>query len=66
MPYSGGVIGCHSNGATVNHLTRGSLAVLLKLFTGLPLIAFGTSTVEVLTHAVARGLVLTGVGITSI
>lgn len=66
VPHFGGIIGRYSNGAAVNHLTRGGLTVLLKLFTGLSLVAFGTSTVEVLAHAVACGLVLTGVGITSI
>lgn len=66
VPHAGRVIGRYSNGAAVNHLTRGGLTVLLELFAGLPLVAFGTGAVEVLAHAVARGLVLTGVGITSI
>lgn len=44
-------------------LTGDGLAALPGLLARLPLEAFGTGAVEVLLHAVARGLVLTGVGI---
>lgn len=47
-------------------LTRGGLAVVLELVTGLSLVAFRTSTVEVLGHTVTLGLVLTRVWITGI
>lgn len=47
-------------------LTEAGLAGLLDSVAGLPLVAFRTRTVEVLVHAVALGLVLTRVGITSI
>ncbi len=47
-------------------LTRSSSAVLLQPFTRLSLVAFKTGTVEVLVHAVALGLILTRVWITSI
>lgn len=42
------------------------MAVLLQPLARLPLVAFGTGAVEVLVHAVASGLVLTRVWITSI
>ena len=47
-------------------LTRGGSAALFESSARLPLVAFGTRTVEVLVHAVALGLVLAGVRITGI
>lgn len=64
VPHQGGVVGCHGNGTAVDHLTGGSLAVVLHSGAGLALVAFGTGAVEVLSHTVARGGVLTGAGIT--
>lgn len=61
VAHSSRVIGCYSNSAAVNHLTWGGLAVLFELLTRLSLVAFRTCTVEVLVHAVALGLILTGV-----
>lgn len=66
VPHSSRVVGRYSNSAAVDHLTRGGLAVLLEPFTSLSLVAFRTSAVEVLVHAVALGLILTRVWITSI
>ena len=47
-------------------LTGGGLAVVLHSGAGLALVAFGTGTVEVLSHTVARGFVLTGAGVTRV
>lgn len=66
MPHHGRVVGRHSNGAAVNHLTWGGLAVLLQSGACLALVAFGTGTVEVLSHTVAHGCILTRVGITRV
>lgn len=44
-------------------LARGALAALPELLARLSFVAFGTRAVEVLLHAVTRGLVLTRVGL---
>lgn len=64
VPHHGRVVGRHGNCAAVNHLTWGGLAALLQSGTGLPLVAFGTSAVEVLSHTVTRGFIFTRTGIT--
>lgn len=66
VPHASRVVGRYSNSAAVDDLTRGGLAVLLDLFTLLSLVAFRTSAVEVLVHAVALGSILTRVWITSV
>lgn len=47
-------------------LARGGLATLSELLARLSFEAFGTGTVEVVLHAVTRGLVLTGVGLAGV
>lgn len=64
--HASGVVGGYRDGAAVNHLTWGGQAVFLQTLTCLSLEAFGTGAVEVLPHAVTRGLVLTRVWVTSV
>lgn len=47
-------------------LTRAGFAVHSELLARLALVGFGAGAVEVLLHAVARGLVLAGVGLAGV
>lgn len=56
-----GVICCHSNCATVNHLTAVGLAVVLTLRAGFALVIVGAAAVEISHQTVALSLIVTGV-----